>query len=223
MTRTPESLPEALRAETSPPRAGLPVSYAARHLAEAREIIARLDTEAVERLAVELAGLKSRGGRLFFVGVGGSAANCSHAVNDFRKLAGIESYAPTDNVSELTARINDEGWDTTFVEWLKISRLRSSDALFVLSVGGGDAQRNVSRNLVAAVRHAKEVGARVLGVLGRDGGYTARFADACVVVPTVNDATVTPHAESFQALIWHLLVSHPLLSPALPKWESLGT
>jgi D-sedoheptulose 7-phosphate isomerase len=199
------------------------MSYAARHLEEAREVLARLDAEHIERLAAELAGLKSRSGRLFFLGVGGSAANCSHAVNDFRKLAGIECYAPTDNVSELTARINDDGWDTTFVEWLKVSRLRSSDALFVLSVGGGDPERNVSPNLVAAVRHAKDIGAKVFGVLGRDGGYTAQFADACVIIPTVNDATITPHAESFQAVIWHLLVSHPLLKPAVPKWESLGT
>ncbi|HEX3846960.1 MAG TPA: SIS domain-containing protein [Steroidobacteraceae bacterium] len=197
------------------------MSYAARHLDEARDILARLDTDDVEDLAAGLAGVKAAGGRLFFVGVGGSAANCSHAVNDFRKLAGIESYAPTDNVSELTARINDEGWDTTFVEWLKISRLGAPDALFVLSVGGGDEKRNVSTNLVAAVRHAKSIGAKVFGVLGRDGGYTARFADACVVVPTVNVATVTPHAESFQAVIWHLLVSHPLLNAAAPKWESL--
>jgi len=157
---------------------------------------------------------------LFFLGVGGSAANCSHAVNDFRKIAGIESYAPTDNVSELTARTNDEGWATIFAEWLKTSRLGKNDALFVMSVGGGSLEKNISPNLVSALQHGKAVGARILGILGRDGGYTAKVADACCVVPTVNPETITPHAEAFQAVIWHLLVSHPKLKVNATKWES---
>jgi D-sedoheptulose 7-phosphate isomerase len=156
--------------------------------------------------------LRLQGGRLFFIGVGGSAGNCSHAVNDFRKIVGIESYAPTDNVSELTARTNDEGWDTVFSEWLKVSRLSSRDAVFVLSVGGGNLEKNISPNLVSALKHAKTVGAKVLGIVGRDGGFTATVADAVVVVPTVNADTVTPHTEAFQAVVWHLLVSHPALN-----------
>jgi D-sedoheptulose 7-phosphate isomerase len=166
----------------------------------------------------ELVALRERGGRLFLLGVGGSAGNCSHAVNDFRKLAGIEAYSPCDNVSELTARINDDGWESTFVDWLKVSRLNDKDGLFILSVGGGDVVRNVSPNLVAAARHAKLVGARVMGILGRDGGYTATIADAAVIVPTVNTLTVTPHSEAFQAVIWHLLVSHPSLKANDTKW-----
>jgi D-sedoheptulose 7-phosphate isomerase len=158
---------------------------------------------------------------VFFLGVGGSAANCSHAVNDFRKLAGIECYAPTDNVAELTARTNDEGWESVFTGWLKVSRLSPRDALFILSVGGGDAERNISPNLVSAIKLAREIGARVTGVVGRDGGFTAREADVCVVVPTVNAATVTPHSEAFQAVIWHLLVSHPLLRENQTKWEAV--
>lgn len=198
-----------------------PPGFAQQHLQEAAAILARLDAQALERMACVLADIKVAGGRLFFLGVGGSAANCSHAVNDFRKLAGIECYAPTDNVAELTARINDEGWESSFVGWLKVSRLRSADAIFVLSVGGGDAARNISPNLVAAVKHARDVGAKVVGILGRDGGYTGRVADAAVIIPTVNPATVTPHAEAFQALIWHLLVSHPLLKASQAKWESV--
>jgi D-sedoheptulose 7-phosphate isomerase len=198
------------------------VTYAERHLAEAAAILERLDRGAIERMAELLAGVKREGGRLFFLGVGGSAANCSHAVNDFRKIAGIESYAPTDNVSELTARTNDEGWASVFVEWLRTSRLGPRDAVFVLSVGGGDLERNVSPNLVLAVQHARSVGARVTGIVGRDGGFTAKAADACVIVPTVNPETVTPHSEAFQAVVWHLLVSHPGLKVQQTKWESIS-
>jgi D-sedoheptulose 7-phosphate isomerase len=197
------------------------MNYTQQHLGEAAAIIERLDVAAIERIAELLARIKASAGRLFFLGVGGSAANCSHAVNDFRKLTGIECYAPTDNVSELTARINDEGWESTFVEWLKVSRLNSEDALFVLSVGGGDLKRNISPNLVAATRHAKAIGAKVIGILGRDGGHTAQVADASVIVPSVNSDTVTPHSEAFQAVIWHLLVSHPLLKSQQTKWESV--
>ena len=198
------------------------MNYTQKHLQEAAAILQRLDTAAIERMVELLAQLKASGGRIFFLGVGGSAGNCSHAVNDFRKLLGIECYAPTDNVSELTARINDEGWESSFVEWLKVSRLSERDAVFVLSVGGGSSEKNVSLNLVAAVNHAREKGARVLGILGRDGGHTARLADACVIVPTVNPQTITPHTEAFQAVIWHLLVSHPLLKVRETKWESVG-
>jgi D-sedoheptulose 7-phosphate isomerase len=197
------------------------VSYARKHLREALEILERLDTDAIEGVASLLAGIKANDGRLFFLGVGGSAANCSHAVNDFRKLAGIESYAPTDNVAELTARTNDEGWASVFVEWLKVSRLGEKDGLFILSVGGGDLERNISPNLVGAIQLARQVGARVTGIVGRDGGYTAKAADVCVIVPTVSPETVTPHVEAFQAVIWHLLVSHPLLKANPTKWESV--
>ena len=196
------------------------MNYAQQHLAEASQIIQQLDVSAIEKMADALAELKSTGGRLFFLGVGGSAGNCSHAVNDFRKIVGIETYAPTDNVSELTARTNDEGWDTVFSEWLKISRLSSNDAVFILSVGGGNLEKNISPNLVAALKHAKNVGATVLGVVGRDGGYTAKVADACVIIPTVNPDTITPHSEAFQAVVWHLLVSHPKLKAQQTKWES---
>jgi D-sedoheptulose 7-phosphate isomerase len=196
------------------------VSYAARHLQEAGAILAQLDAGAIERMADVLAAVRARGGRLFFLGVGGSAGNCSHAVNDFRKLAGFEAYAPTDNVSELTARTNDEGWDTVFVAWLKGSRLRADDAVFVMSVGGGSLEKNISPNLVRALEHAQGVGATILGIVGRDGGFTARVAAACVIVPTVNPETVTPHAEAFQAVVWHLLVSHPALKTMATKWES---
>ncbi len=196
------------------------MSYARQHLRETSQIIEKLDHVAIEKVADLLVRLREDGGRLFFLGVGGSAGNCSHAVNDFRKIAGIESYAPTDNVSELTARTNDDGWASVFVEWLRTSRLAARDAVFVLSVGGGSLERNVSPNLVTALRYAKSVGARVAGVVGRDGGYTAQVADACVVVPTVNPDTVTPHSEAFQAVIWHLLVSHPRLKQNPTKWES---
>jgi len=191
------------------------------YFSEARRILERIDAAAAERLAVALASVRDRGGRLFVLGVGGSAGNASHAVNDFRKLAGIEAYAPTDNVSELTARTNDEGWATVFEEWLKVSRLRPDDAVFVFSVGGGDEVRNVSPNLVRALALAKSVGATILGVVGRDGGYTATVADVCVVVPTVNEGRVTAHTEAFQAVVWHGLISHPALKRRETKWESL--
>jgi len=197
------------------------MNYTQKHLGEAAAILERLDVAAIERIAELLAQIKASAGRLFFLGVGGSAGNCSHAVNDFRKLTGIECYAPTDNVSELTARINDEGWESTFVEWLKVSRLNSNDAVFILSVGGGSVEKNISPNLVAATRHAKVIGAKVIGILGRDGGHTAQVADAYVIVPTVNAETITPHSEAFQAVIWHLLVSHPLLGSKQTKWESV--
>ena len=196
------------------------MNYSAAHLHEAKVILDKIDTEAVEKMAELMAEINTKGGRLFFLGVGGSAANCSHAVNDFRKIAGIESYAPTDNVSELTARTNDEGWATIFVEWLKTSRLGKNDAVFVMSVGGGSLEENISPNLVSARQHAKSVGAKILGILGRDGGFTAKVADACCIVPTVNPETITPHAEAFQAVIWHLLVSHPKLKVNATKWES---
>jgi D-sedoheptulose 7-phosphate isomerase len=196
------------------------MSYSVQHLAEVRAIVDRLDAGAIERIALMLADLRQRGGRLFFLGVGGSAANCSHAVNDFRKLAGIEAYTPVDNVSELTARTNDEGWDTVFEAWLRGSRLTDRDMVFVLSVGGGSRERNVSANLVSAVAFAKTAGARVVGIVGRDGGYTAQAADACVVIPTVNAETITPHTEAFQAVVWHLLVSHPAVKLGRTKWES---
>src|SRR5688572_14795470 len=183
------------------------MSFSQTFLAEAVQVINQLDTAAIERAVEHLVDLRQQGGRLFFLGVGGSAANASHAVNDFRKIAGLEAYAPTDNVSELTARVNDEGWEGVFEGWLRGSRLGPGDAVFVFSVGGGDLDRNVSPNIVRAVAYAKEVGARVLGVVGRDGGYTARAADACLVVPAVSPENVTPHTESFQAVIWHLLVS----------------
>lgn len=196
------------------------MTYTRQHLDEAKRIIDLIDHDAVERVAELLAAVRARGGRLFFLGVGGSAANCSHAVNDFRKIAGFEAYAPTDNVSELTARTNDEGWASVFVEWLRGSRLRAEDCLFILSVGGGNLEKNISPNLVAALELARTIGASVVGVVGRDGGYTGKVADAWVLVPTVNDATITPHAEAFQAVIWHLLVSHPLLKRTETKWES---
>ena len=196
------------------------MSYAAQHMKEAVEIIQKMDVSAIEKMADLLATVKADGGRIFFLGVGGSAGNCSHAVNDFRKIVGIESYAPTDNVSELTARTNDEGWATVFFEWLKISKLQPKDALFIFSVGGGNLEKNISPNLVEAIKLAKSVGAKVTGVVGRDGGYTAQAADACVIVPTVNPETITPHSEAFQAVVWHLLVSHPKLKANQTKWES---
>jgi len=196
------------------------MSYAQQHMKEAAEIIRQMDVSAIEKMADLLATVKAAGGRIFFLGVGGSAGNCSHAVNDFRKIVGIESYAPTDNVSELTARTNDEGWATVFAEWLKVSKLQPKDALFIFSVGGGNLEKNISPNLVEAIKLAKSVGAKVTGVVGRDGGYTAQAADACVIVPTVNPETITPHSEAFQAVVWHLLVSHPKLKANQTKWES---
>jgi D-sedoheptulose 7-phosphate isomerase len=196
------------------------MSYAAQHMKEAVEIIQKMDMAAIEKVADLLATVKTDAGRIFFLGVGGSAGNCSHAVNDFRKIVGIESYAPTDNVSELTARTNDEGWASVFVEWLKVSKLQAKDALFIFSVGGGNLEKNISPNLVEAIKLAKSIGAKVTGVVGRDGGYTAQAADACVIVPTVNPDTITPHSEAFQAVVWHLLVSHPKLKVNQTKWES---
>jgi D-sedoheptulose 7-phosphate isomerase len=196
------------------------MSYSERHLDETARVVAGLDASAIETVVELLVALRARQGRLFFLGVGGSAANCSHAVNDFRKIAGIEAYTPVDNVSELTARTNDEGWASVFVNWLKGSRLRADDMVFVLSVGGGSLEPNISPNLVLALRHAREVGAKIVGVVGRDGGYTGLVADASVIVPTVNPDNVTPHTEAFQAVVWHLIVSHPALKVVQAKWES---
>jgi D-sedoheptulose 7-phosphate isomerase len=197
------------------------MTFTEQFLAEAAEILKQIDVAAVERVAATLAACRAGGGRLFILGVGGSAANASHAVNDFRKICGLEAYAPTDNVSELTARTNDEGWAGVFEGWLRVSRLRATDALLIFSVGGGNLEKQVSPNLVAAIQYAKTVGAKVTGIVGRDGGYTAQNADACVIVPTVNAKHVTPHAEAFQAVIWHLLVTHPALKQAETKWESV--
>jgi D-sedoheptulose 7-phosphate isomerase len=196
------------------------MNYTALYIQEASEILNKIDQPMIERIADLLAGVRRGGGRIFFLGVGGGAGHASHAVNDFRKIAGIESYAPTDNVSELTARINDDGWDTSYENWLKGSRLRQSDMVFVFSVGGGDLERNISANLVRALQYANQVGAKVCGIVGRDGGFTAKVADGCVIVPVVNAETVTPHTESFQAVVWHLLVSHPKLKAFDMKWES---
>lgn len=196
------------------------MSYSEEHLRETAEIVSKLDAALCEKAVALLATVRARGGRLFILGVGGSAANASHAVNDFRKIAGIECYAPTDNVSELTARTNDEGWASIFAEWLKESRLNEKDAVLVLSVGGGSVEKNISPNLVAALQLAKQRGSAVLGIVGRDGGYTARVSDVAVVIPSVNSANVTPHSEAFQAVVWHLWVSHPALKIAETKWES---
>lgn len=198
-----------------------PISFSTLFLAEVEEVARQLDSVSIERIAALLAQVRERSGRLFILGVGGSAGNASHAVNDFRKLTGIEAYAPTDNVSELTARVNDEGWPTVFEAWLRVSRLQSRDAVLVFSVGGGSVERNVSPNLVTALDYAKSVGASTLGIVGRDGGYTARVADACVIIPTVHVDRVTPHSEAFQAIVWHLLVSHPALQQKATKWESI--
>ena len=197
------------------------MSFSRQFLNEAKQVIDGLDVDAIERVVAILAATRSSGGRLFILGVGGSAANASHAVNDFRKIAGIEAYAPTDNVSELTARTNDEGWATVFEAWLKVSRLKPEDTLLVFSVGGGNLEKNVSPNLVAALQFAKRVGSKITGIVGRDGGYTAKAADACVIVPTVNPLHTTPHAEAFQAVVWHLIVSHPALKQSETKWESV--
>jgi len=197
------------------------MSYSAQHLAETRDIVAALDPALLERVVAGLAAVRERNGRLFILGVGGSAANASHAVNDFRKICGFECYAPTDNVSELTARTNDEGWATVFAEWLRGSRLNAQDGVLVFSVGGGNVEKNVSPNIVEALKLAKTVGAAVFGICGKDGGYTAQVADACVIIPTVNPANITPHSEAFQGVVWHLFVSHPRLKVAQTKWESV--
>ncbi|MEI8288568.1 MAG: SIS domain-containing protein [Verrucomicrobiota bacterium] len=196
------------------------MSFTKQFLAEVQQITAQLNEAAIEKAADELAAIRTRGGRLFILGVGGSAGNAGHAVNDFRKICGFEAYAPTDNVSELTARTNDEGWATVFSEWLKGSRINAKDGLLIFSVGGGNLEKNVSPNLVSAIQVAKSVGATVVGIVGRDGGYTAQQATACVIVPTVNPTHVTPHSEAFQGVIWHLFVSHPKLKVAQTKWES---
>lgn len=197
------------------------MNFVQQYLTEAKEVIDRLDMDAIEKVVQLLAATRAAGGRLFILGVGGSAANASHAVNDFRKIVGMEAYAPTDNVSELTARTNDEGWATIFESWLRGSRLKSSDALLVFSVGGGNLEKNVSPNLVAALRYAHEIGAKIVGIVGRDGGYTAQVADACVIVPTVNPVHTTPHSEAFQGVVWHLMVSHPALKQSQTMWESV--
>src|SRR5947207_5030810 len=197
------------------------MSYSKQHLQETAQIVAQLDPVVCEKAVEILAAVRAKGGRLFILGVGGSAANASHAVNDFRKIAGLECYAPTDNVSELTARTNDDGWSTVFAEWLKGSRINHKDALLIFSVGGGNVEKNVSPNLIAALQLAKERGASVLGVVGRDGGYTAKVADVVIVIPTVNADNTTPHSEAFQAVVWHLFVSHPKLKIAQTKWESM--
>jgi D-sedoheptulose 7-phosphate isomerase len=197
------------------------MSHTEQFLSEAKRVIDGLSVAAIEQLAAQLEGVRHRGGRLFILGVGGSAANASHAVNDFRKIAGIEAYAPTDNISELTARTNDEGWPTIFVEWLRVSRLKPEDLVMVLSVGGGSQEKNISPNLVTALKYAREVGTPIIGIVGKDGGYTAQAAAACVLVPTVNPEHITPHAEAFQAVVWHLLVSHPRLKARPTKWESV--
>jgi D-sedoheptulose 7-phosphate isomerase len=197
------------------------MTYAAQYVQEASEILRQLDQSAVERMADLLLELRERSGRLFLLGVGGGAGHASHAVCDFRKIAQIEAYAASDNVSELTARVNDEGWETCYANWLRGSRLNEADMVFVFSVGGGDAKKNISTNLVRALEHARAVHATICGVVGRDGGYTAQVADACVLVPVVNPSAITPHTESFQAMIWHLLVSHPKLRVAEMKWESI--
>jgi D-sedoheptulose 7-phosphate isomerase len=196
------------------------MSFARQFLDEVHQVVSQLDVNAIEKVVDELASVRERGGRLFILGVGGSAANASHAVNDFRKICGFECYAPTDNVSELTARTNDDGWASIFAEWLKGSRLNARDGLLIFSVGGGNLEKNVSPNLVSALQLAKQVGASVVGVVGRDGGFTAKSANACVIVPTVNSEHVTPHSEAFQAVVWHLFVSHPKLKVGKTKWES---
>jgi len=196
------------------------MNFIKQHLIESQEIIDKIDSKDILGMVSDLKDIKEKQGRIFFLGVGGSAGNCSHAVNDFRKILSIESYCPTDNVSELTARINDDGWDTVFIEWLKISKLSKTDAIFVMSVGGGNLEKNISPNLVKALEYGKTVGCKILGIVGRDGGYTAKVADSFVIIPTVSSASVTPHTEAFQAVIWHLIVSHPDLQPSLTKWES---
>jgi D-sedoheptulose 7-phosphate isomerase len=190
-------------------------------ISESKQILDMLDQAAIASMVSRLSALRDRHGRLFILGVGGSAANASHAVNDFRKIVGIEAYAPTDNVSELTARTNDEGWASVFSQWLKVSRLSSNDTLLILSVGGGDALNNISPNLIKALQYGKSIGSEILGIVGRDGGYTAKVADACVIIPTVNASNITPHSEAFQAVIWHMIVSHPALKATETKWESV--
>jgi len=201
---------------------GRPSTFSHQFLNEAVEVIGKIDRDAIEKTVAILAEARARGGRLFILGVGGSAGNASHATNDFRKIVGLETYAPTDNVSELTARTNDEGWATIFSEWLKVSRLAPDDVIMVFSVGGGNVEKNVSPNLVSALQYAKIIGSKIVGIVGRDGGYTAQVADAVVIVPVVNPENITPHSEAFQAVVWHLMVSHPALKAAPTKWESVA-
>jgi len=196
--------------------------YSNLHLSEAIEIIKKIETKQIEKMVELILNVRNEKGRIFFLGIGGSAGNCSHAVNDFRKIIGVESYAPTDNVSELTARTNDEGWSTIFSEWLKVSNLNAKDLIFVFSVGGGNIEKNISPNLVEALKYGKSIGCKLVGVVGRDGGYTSKVADACVIIPTVNENTITPHTEAFQAVVWHLIVSHPKLKLNETKWESVS-
>ena len=198
------------------------MSYSKKHLSEAIDIINKIDSEKIENIVEIIAQVRNKNGRIFFLGVGGSAANCSHAVNDFRKIIGVESYAPTDNVSELTARTNDEGWNSVFIEWLKISKLNKDDLIFVFSVGGGNAEKNISVNLVEALKYARSIKCNIVGIVGKDGGYTSSVANSCVIVPTGNEQTITPHTEAFQAVVWHLIVSHPKLKMKETKWESLS-
>jgi D-sedoheptulose 7-phosphate isomerase len=198
------------------------LNFSEQFLAEVKQITSALDVVAIEKTVALLTKVRDNQGRLFILGVGGSAANASHAVNDFRKIVGLEAYAPTDNVSELTARTNDEGWPTVFESWLKVSKLRAQDAVLVFSVGGGNLAEQVSPNLVAALQYARSAGSTILGIVGRDGGFTATVADACVIIPTVNAAHVTPHSEAFQAIVWHLIVSHPLLKAAQTRWETVA-
>ena len=198
------------------------MSYSKKHLSEAIEIINKIDSEKIENIVKIIEEVKNKKGRIFFLGVGGSAANCSHAVNDFRKIAGIEAYTPTDNVAELTARTNDEGWNSVFLEWLKVSKLNKNDLIFVFSVGGGNIEKKVSVNLVESLKYAKSINCSIVGVVGKDGGYTASVANSCVVIPTVNEKSITPHTEAFQAVVWHLIVTHPKLKSKEMKWESLS-
>ena len=197
------------------------MDFIKRYFAEVQKIAELIDKDQISKMIMELKNIKNNGGRLFFLGVGGSAANASHAVNDFRKICGIESYTPSDNVSELSARVNDDGWDTVFANWLKGSRLSDADGVFVFSVGGGNVEKNISLNLVHALKYAKQIGAKIFGLVGRDGGYTAKVADVCIVVPTVNPETVTSHTEAFQAIIWHLIISHHDMKVSEMKWESV--
>ena len=198
------------------------MSFTSQYISEAIEILQKLDQTQIENMTEIFVNTRERGGRLFILGVGGSAANCTHAVNDFRKLAEMEAYSPVDNVAELTARTNDEGWETVFAEWLKISRINAEDTVLVLSVGGGNKEKNVSANIVNALDVAKQAGAKITGIVGRDGGHTAKVADACVIIPTINDKTITPHAEAFQGVVWHLIVADPRMMKIKNKWESLS-
>ena len=198
------------------------MNYSKKHLTEAINIINRIDSDKIENIVKIIKKVKNKKGRIFFLGVGGSAGNCSHAVNDFRKIVGIESYAPTDNVSELTARTNDEGWNSVFVEWLKVSKLNRNDLIFVFSVGGGNVQKKISVNLVEALKYGKTKKCNIVGVVGKDGGYTASVSSSCLIIPIVNNKTITPHTEAFQAVVWHLIVSHPELKSKETKWESIS-